>query len=139
MRLLALDIMLTQQAQIGQMQGWLNAWGQPLASASPAMTWLGMPTTDLMPGMASVEDINRLRELKGIKADGLFLQLMIPHHRGGVDMANAILEYTKQPEVIALAQSIANSQTSEIALMQSLLEEKGLSPILEEGQPHHAP
>ena len=139
MRLFALDIMLTQQAQIGQMQGWLNAWGRPLASVSPAMEWMGMPTTDLMPGMASVDDINRLRELKGIEADGLFLQLMIPHHRAGVDMANAILEYTQRPEVLALAQSISNSQASEIAIMQSLLQAKGFPPVPEAEHLHHAP
>lgn len=139
MRLLALDIMLTQQAQIGQMQGWLRVWERPLASSAPAMTWLGMPTTGLMPGMASVENINRLRELEGMEADSLFLQLMIPHHRAGVEMTNAILEYTKRPEVIALAQSIANSQTSEITLMQSLLREKGFPPVPEDEQQHHAP
>jgi len=81
-----------------------------------------------------------LRDLKGIEADGSFLQLMIPHHRSGVEMANAVLEYTEQPEVIALAQAIANSQISEIALMQSLLQAKGFPPVPEEEQPmHHAP
>lgn len=139
MRLLALDIMLTQQAQIGQIHGWLTAWGRPLASAAPAMTWLGMPTTGLMPGMATEDEINRLRELEGIEADGLFLQLLIPHHRAGVEMANSVLEYTERPEVIALAQSIANSQTSEITLMQSLLREKGFPPVSEDEQQHHAP
>src|SRR5215204_3620574 len=140
MRLLALDIMLTQQAQIGQMQGWLNSWGRPLANAGPSMAWMGMSTTDLMPGMASVADINRLRELKGIEADGLFLQLMIPHHRSGVEMANAVLEYTEHPEVMALAQSIVNSQNSEIAFMQSILQAKGFPTVPEEEQPmHHVP
>jgi uncharacterized protein (DUF305 family) len=140
MQLLALDIMLTQQAQIGQMQGWLNSWGHPLANAGPSMIWMGMPTTDLMPGMATVSDINRLRDLKGIDADGLFLQLMIPHHRSGVEMANAVLGYTDQPEVIALAQAIVNSQSSEIDFMQSLLQAKGFPPVPEQEQPmHHAP
>jgi uncharacterized protein (DUF305 family) len=55
MRQLALDIMLTQQAQIGQMQGWLNVWGYPIASIEPAMAWMEMPTTDPMPGMATLE------------------------------------------------------------------------------------
>ena len=139
MRLLALDIMLTQQAQIGQMHGWLRVWERPLASSDPAMTWLGMPTTGLMPGMATEDEINRLRELEGIEADGLFLQLMIPHHRAGVEMTNAVLNYTERPEVIALAQSIANSQTNEITLMQSLLREKGFPPVPEDEQQHHAP
>lgn len=140
MRFLALDIMLTQQAQIGQMQGWLRVWGQSLSSTDPAMTWMGMPVNGLMPGMASVEDINRLRDLSGDEADILFLQLMIPHHRGGVNMANAVLEYTDRAEVIALAQAIVNSQANEIAFMQAVLQAKGFPPVPEAEQPmQHAP
>lgn len=131
-KLLALDIILTQQSQIGQMYGWLNVWKLPLASTTPAMTWMDMPTTEPMPGMATPSDINRLRELRGVEADGLYLQLMIPHHRGGVDMANTILAYSKQPEVIALARSIVNSQTNEINVMQTLLQEKGFDPVPEQ-------
>ena len=139
MRLLALDIMLTQQAQIGQMQGWLTTWGRPLSTTTPAMMWMGMPTTALMPGMASAEEINRLRGLNGTEADGLFLQLMIPHHRGGVEMANAVLEYTQRAQVVAMAQAIVNSQTTEIAYMQQLLQDKGFPLVPEETGTHHAP
>ena len=32
---LALDILLTQQAQIGQMQGWLTLWDGPIARTDP--------------------------------------------------------------------------------------------------------
>jgi uncharacterized protein (DUF305 family) len=131
-RQMTLDIMLTQQAQIGQMRGWLSVWGLPAASTIPAMSWMGMPMTDSMPGMATPEDINRLRRMQSLEADGLFLQLMIPHHRGGVAMANAILERTKLPEVRTLAQFIVDSQTSEITLMQSLLKQKGFPAIPEE-------
>lgn len=140
MRFLALDILLTQQAQIGQMQGWLRVWDRSLISAEPAMAWMGMPTTGPMPGMATVEDINRLRDLSGDEAEVLFLQLMIPHHRGGVEMANAVLKSTRRPEVIALAQAIVNSQVNEIAFMQALLQQKGLPPVPEEEQLiHHDP
>ncbi len=132
MRQIALDIMLTQQAQIGHMQGWLNVWKLPIAHAGPAMAWMEMPTTDLMPGMATPGDINRLRSLKGLEADGLFLSLMIPHHRGGVIMAQAILERSQRPEVRAMAEAIINAQESEIALMQALLKQKGFPPAPDE-------
>jgi uncharacterized protein (DUF305 family) len=125
MRQIALDIMLTQQAQIGQMQGWLNAWNLPLPRVEPAMAWMGMPTTGPMPGMAAPAELNRLRTLKGLDADGLFLTLMIPHHRGGVAMAQALLNRSQRPEVRALAEAIVNAQESEIELMQSLLQRKG--------------
>lgn len=126
MRLIALDMILTQQAQIGQMQGWLNVWGHPLASTTPAMTWMGMPTSGLMPGMAAPEQINQLRGLKGTEADGLFLQLMIAHHRSAVEMGSSILKSSKNPVVLALAQSIVASQASEISMMEEMLMKKGI-------------
>jgi uncharacterized protein (DUF305 family) len=137
MRQVALDMMLTQQAQIGQMQGWLAVWNLPLAQTGPAMAWMGMPMTGPMPGMASPDDLNRLRSLKGLEAEGLFLSLMIPHHRGGVDMAKAILERTKRPEVVALAESIIYAQNSEIDLMQQMLKDRGLPPVPEATEMHH--
>ena len=126
MRQLALDITLTQQAQIGQMRGWLAVWGLPQASTEPAMAWMGMPTTGLMPGMASAEQLAALRAAQGVAADGLFLQLMLAHHQAGVEMAQAMLERDPPPVVRSLAQSIVTSQQSEIAYMQDLLERKGI-------------
>lgn len=129
LRQLALDILLTQQAQIGQIQGWLAVWGQPVASTEPAMTWMGRPTTGPLPGMAGPADLNHLRDLRGREAEGLFLRLMIPHHRAGVAMARAVLERTQRPEVRALAHAIVAGQTSEIALMQELLRRKGFPSV----------
>src|SRR5918992_1175568 len=43
-RTLAADIALTQQAQIGQMQGWLQVWDLPPTGTVPAMSWMGHPT-----------------------------------------------------------------------------------------------
>ena len=129
MRQLALDIMLTQQAQIGQMQGWLTVWGYPIASTDPAMAWMGMPTIGIMPGMATPQELNQLRNLEGVEADGVFLQLMILHHRGGVLMGQAALERVFRPEVYALAKSIIDAQASEITAMQGLLQRKGLPTV----------
>lgn len=133
----ALDIMLTQQGQIGQMRGWLDSWGHPVASTGPAMAWMGMPTTGRMPGMASPEDLNRLRNLSGEEADGLFLQLMIVHHRAGVAMGEAILSRTDRSEVRALAQSIVAAQAGEVAFMQELLQQKGFPPVPEQADLNH--
>jgi len=44
----------------------------------------------------------------------------------------AALESAKSPEVLALAQSIVNAQTSEIAAMQDLLARKGFPPVMDE-------
>lgn len=126
LRFISRDIMLTQQAQIGQMQGWLQAWGLSVVSGEPAMLWMGMPTTDLMPGMASEEQLSQLSNSRGTDADILFLNLMIPHHESGIHMARAVLQRTTQPQVAALAQGIITSQEGEIAIMREMLQERGV-------------
>ena len=99
MRLLAADISLTQQGQIGIMQGWLEVWGLPITGEEPAMAWMGQPMDGLMPGMATPDEITRLSQLPPDKADVLFLRLMIAHHEAAIPMAQAILMRTDEPEV----------------------------------------
>ncbi len=124
-RLMATDMALTQQGQIGRMQGWLDAWGLPATGAEPAMSWMGHPTEGRMPGMASPEEIERLRNAPPEEAEVMFFRLMIPHHRAAVPMAEAVMEETDRPEVENLAGAIAASQQGEIELMREMLEERG--------------
>jgi hypothetical protein len=67
LRLFALDIMLTQQAQIGQMQGWLSVWQRPLQGAEAPMAGHGV-----MMGMATQAEVNELRELPVAEAETRF-------------------------------------------------------------------
>ena len=127
MRTMAADIALTQQAQIGQMQGWLAVWGLPATSREPAMTWMGHPTEGRMPGMASPEELNDLQRASPEEADVLFLQLMIPHHEAAIPMSEAVLEETDRPEVERLAGAIAASQQGEIEMMKGLLNQRGVA------------
>jgi uncharacterized protein (DUF305 family) len=46
---------------------------------------------------------------------------MIAHHKGGVEMAKAVLARTKRPEVRALAQAMVNAQSAEIDALNDLL------------------
>ncbi len=127
-RVLASDISLTQQAQIGQMQGWLAVWGLPATGTEPAMAWMGHPTEGRMPGMATPEEINRLRNAPPDEADELFLRLMIPHHRGALGMSRAVMEETDRPEVEELAGAIRASQEAEITVMEDLIRARGAEP-----------
>ena len=124
MRLLAADISLTQQAQVGIMQGWLGVWGLPIGSSEPAMAWMGHPTDGLMPGMAAPDEIDRLSKLPPKRADVLFLRLMIAHHEAAIPMAQAILKRTDEPEVSHLASSIIGSQKAEIENMKAMVDRK---------------
>ncbi|HKH09559.1 MAG TPA: DUF305 domain-containing protein [Rubrobacter sp.] len=124
-RLMAADIALTQQGQIGRMQGWLDAWNLPATGTEPAMSWMGHPMEGRMPGMASPEEIERLQNAQPAEAARIFLQLMVPHHQAAVPMAEAVMERTDRPEVENLAGAIAATQKAEIRTMKEMLEERG--------------
>src|SRR5581483_4796605 len=128
-RILATDIALTQQAQIGQMQGWLQAWDVPMAGTEPAMAWMGMPSSGPMPGMATREEVASLGALPEPEMDAAFLRLMIRHHQGGVMMAEGIVARTDRPEVLRLAGTVIAAQRAEISAMQQMLRDRGLPEV----------
>lgn len=129
LRTMALDIILTQQAQLGMMQGWLAVWGPPVNGPAAPMGGQGE-----MMGMASYDDILQLQTLPPTDLEIRFLQLMIRHHQGGVMMAQAALQQTDRPEVVRLATSIVNSQQSEIKAMRDILQSRG-APLPEPVMP----
>jgi uncharacterized protein (DUF305 family) len=111
------------------MQGYLESWGLPFAGDDLPMTWMGHPTEGLMPGMATEEQIQQLRDLPVAEAEVLFLQLMIRHHQGGVEMAEALLERSDEPGVELMADRVILLQDSEIGTMNQMLEARGAEPI----------
>ena len=70
--------------------------------------------------------------------DVAFIQGMIPHHQGAVDMAEIVLKYGKDPETRALAESVIASQTQEIAQMNAWLEKRGIKAAVPEMVDHQA-
>lgn len=126
---LGTEIALGQSTQMGTMLGYLDLWGIPLGSTDPPMTWMGHPMEGLMPGMATDEEIAQLETLPVDEAEVLFLELMIRHHQGGVDMAEAYLERGDQQEVARMADRIVQFQQIEIDTMNLILEQRGAAPI----------
>jgi uncharacterized protein (DUF305 family) len=140
-RQLAFDISSTQTNQVGRMQGWLTLWGLPLTS-SEVMTWMGqdamagmdhgsMADSDgaVMPGMATEAELAELRSLSGTAFDVRFLQLMIRHHQGGLEMAQYGAQHASEAVVRGLARSIAETQTAESTTMEEMLRARGGTPL----------
>lgn len=125
--LLARDIALTQQYQIGEMRGWLDAWGLPPTSLAEPMAWMDMPTTVPMgmPGLATDEEMETLRTAPTEEVDPLFLQMMVRHHEGGAAMATVAATRATVPFARDLAEGIATSQAAEVKTMRELLERFG--------------
>ena len=146
LRGIAFDIESTQLAQLSEMSGWLTVWGQAnLPSPGAAhMAWMseggthehsngtGGTTTgpvQRMPGMATTEEINKLRKLSGSELDVLFLQLMLRHHQGGLEMAQYAAEHAAVGYVRNLAQKVVSSQDNEVRLMTAYLNQRGAEPL----------
>lgn len=135
-RLLALDIATAQAQQQGQMFAWLAMWGLPQTSTEPEMEWLSRPALDgsaghdghgghtpgePMPGVATFEQMQALQNATGVEAERLYLELMIEHHQGGVEMAEAVLARSTHPQVTTLAQGMVQLQVKELDYMSELL------------------
>ncbi|MFC3689153.1 DUF305 domain-containing protein [Aquipuribacter hungaricus] len=148
---LALDILLTQQNQQGQMAGWLSTWGLRQSSSLPAMAWMS-PFGDGMAGMeghstggpseadvavppgenpmvtmglATREEMAALTAADGVEAERIYLQLMVEHHEGGIEMASLAAEEASQPQVRRLAQGMVAGQSAEITRLTELLDARG--------------
>ena len=132
-RRMALDMGLTQQAQIGTMRGWLKRWNLPPVGSGPRMAWMrademshdesmtGRPVADLpMPGMATETEMTRLASLTGPAFDALFCDLMVRHHRGGIEMIDAVLAVGPADEVRELADAMKVGQQSEIDALTAI-------------------
>ena len=80
------------RARYGMMQGWLRSWELDPTGEQPRMAWMPdgeeMVNGGLMPGMASTEEMERLRTAQGKELDILFLEMMIKHHLGGIHMVD---------------------------------------------------
>lgn len=114
---LASAIAAAQGPEVEQMTQMLRSWGE-----DPAMDHGGHAGHDMtMPGMVDAATMQRLETLSGAEFDTLWLQSMIAHHQGAVEMAKAELANGENPEAKTLAQQIIDAQEAEIAQMNEML------------------
>ncbi|MGS0685436.1 DUF305 domain-containing protein [Nakamurella sp. GG22] len=143
-RELAARIKAAQGPEIERMQAWLAAWGAAMTTSSASsssddemggmdhggMSGMGTegPMTGSdgagmsMPGMMTDEQMQQLTDASGAGFDTMFLQMMIAHHQGAIEMSDTELADGSNPDALALASAIKTSQTAEISEMQQILE-----------------
>lgn len=121
---LAGRIEAAQEPEIETMTGWLEEWGEPVPDESD-MGMGGMDHGGMDMGGMSEEDMTALQNASGAEFDRMFLEMMIEHHRGAVDMAGTEIDEGSYPDAVALAEDIVASQTAEIEEMETLLSELG--------------
>jgi uncharacterized protein (DUF305 family) len=73
-----------------------------------------------MSGMLTTKELASLKRLTGTQFDRAFLQLMIKHHQGAIEMLDLISD-SKNMEAKALAKAINSAQSKEITSMKLLL------------------
>lgn len=112
---LAQKIKAAQDPEITTMRGWLRAWG---ASEMP----MGEGHGHGMPGMMTEEDMAELKASEGRAFDRMFVEMMIEHHDGAIDMAKTELSRGTNPEAKELAETIIDTQQAEIDQMKKILE-----------------
>lgn len=114
---LAERIQAAQQPEIDLMNSWLAEWG---IDADPG----DMPGMDHGgDGMMSDADLAALEAASGEDASALFLEQMIEHHEGAIEMSQQELDNGVHAEVLELARQIIDAQTTEIAEMRRLFDE----------------
>ena len=88
------------------------------------MSWTGVKASThaghLMDGMLSESEISELRQAKGKEFDLLFLQGMIKHHEGAIEMAQKVTTSTNK-DVADLSATIIKAQELEVTRMNELL------------------
>jgi uncharacterized protein (DUF305 family) len=72
-----------------------------------------------MSGMLTDEQLAELEASSGTDFDQLFAQLMIEHHEGAIEMANAVVD-SSDPRVAQLAKQIISTQEGEIEQLRPL-------------------
>ncbi|WP_179076400.1 DUF305 domain-containing protein [Nostoc sp. C057] len=115
---LASEIIKDQDKEIAQLKQWRTAW-YPSASSTPVAYDAKTGKTVAMPheqmqGMMMNMDLGAANA----EFDLRFINAMIPHHESAITMAQDALSKSKRPEIKKLAQSIIDSQQTEINQMK---------------------
>jgi len=125
---LAEDIRAAQGPEIEQLVDWLTAWDEPIpetardhANADGGMDDMDDMDDMDMPGMMSGAELDDLAALEGREFEQRWLEMMVEHHNGAIEMAQAEQADGRFAPAVELAGSIADGQDAQVTEMEALL------------------
>ncbi|MFE6650170.1 DUF305 domain-containing protein [Nocardioides sp. NPDC057772] len=134
---LADAIRAAQSPEIETMSGWLQEWGEEVPStmrdhvnggheghggedeSSMSDSMEGMD--DDMPGMMSAEDMEALEKASDAEFQDMWLEMMIEHHEGAIEMSETEQDEGRFKPAVDLAGTIIETQSAEIETMEKIL------------------
>src|SRR5262245_51200606 len=120
-------IVVAQRDEIAMMREWLADRGQEVPEATSTRHKMKMDGTIhemLMPGMLSDEEMAALDTARGPEFDRLFLEGMIKHHQGAIDMVDVLFKSygaAQDETVFKFASDVYADQGIEIERMREML------------------
>ncbi len=114
---LAAEIKKAQDPEIGTLSGWLTSWGEEVPEEGRGAGHGGHS----MSGMMTPEEMDELEKASGAAFDTAFLEMMVKHHEGAVEMAKTERSDGAYKPAKDMAGDIVTSQSAEITRMNELL------------------
>ena len=128
---IAAEILEVESIEIQTATAWLADWDVPVpetirdhanAHAAERGEDVGIPGGDL-PGMPDHDDLAELERLPAAEAEQGWLELMIAHHEGMVEIAEEEVDAGRFSPAVELAEVVASTQRDQIEQMRALLDE----------------
>ena len=126
LELLAKRIDLSQVTEIEQMRRWLKERGEAAPVLHRKHGHAHGAGQRLMPGMLTEPQLKKLAAARGKAFDRLFLESMIRHHEGAIQMVTELFvaDGGAEPEAGAFARHVDADQEIEITRMRTMLAER---------------
>jgi len=108
---MAQNIIDSQKKEITELQSFLDNHKNPDKNYNPAMKDQGFSKV-MDQNMTMMMDMPKMDHTTS--TDKHFVQMMIPHHRGAIMMAEGFVQFGKDPGLINMAKKMITDQTMEI-------------------------
>ena len=106
-RRLVFEMSTYHQSELDQLHDWAEDWN--------------VVSAEEFPGRITPDRLAELGTLSGTDYDRRWLEVMIEHHEGAIDIAQRQMDAGSDDAVIEMAESVREMQTKDIEAMSSLL------------------